>query len=160
MSRRTLFGVVGGSFYTNTPGLIHNKVLDVGEVNIGVCVKGERDVEHVMLEITQWDCGDTLQEGVVFTQHVGISIWSKNMHCTHWDKNTDVLFDCHQVSKLRKEFLQEAGSLNQTFDAKGIHGDLGFVMSITDFSLVDFEKGRFASKHIAIVFCFIMMRLE
>jgi len=143
-----------GFFYTKTPRLIEHCIIQCSGVNIGTPVIRKRDVECLMLEITEWDGLDRLEEFVVVALQFFICLCANHVHCARGKKDAKSCIWFHRLTELGEEFFQEASMFNGTFDAKHKGFDFVFVIAINDLHQVNFEQQHCQCEGIAIWHCF------
>jgi len=114
-SRKLPFGckdedfVWGSStFDAQTPGLFKDGVGEGGLINVGVGVARVWDIKGGVLEIPDWNCHDTVNEGIIITDVIGVGFRAEHMNCSSGNEYSKMSIKVHGVSELQEKFFQEA----------------------------------------------------
>jgi len=80
--------------------LFQNDVRDGSHVDVGVGFGGEWEIECSVLEIANWNGGDTLEVKIIVAEKVGICFRANYMNHTCGNEDPKVGFKGHWVSML------------------------------------------------------------
>ncbi len=72
------------------------------------------------------------------------------MDSTHGDKRAETSVQFHRVAVLSKEFFQQSGLINRTFDANYFHFNARFITAVGKASFIKFKSWDLGDEHVSV----------